>query len=1602
MENKEQVKEKKSRRFNIFRSFLYLLLFVILFPLFVSLLLQIKVVQNFTVDQITSILGRRFNGDIIIGDVDFSFRYGLDLNEFLLIDDHRDTLIQADKFTLNLTSSLATLYENELNINSVSLENPRIRVTKRLGETKSDLALVLDKLLNVEVGYEETAGVELDVKSIRLNGLDLVINDLNTGQRTSVTLLDGHIVVNKMTAETLDVELLRLIEPVINITRDEAGHTNVSTERVAEAPAKKDGADPRIKLSALEVVEGQVFYNDNRRQKLNSSKFFDYNHFFIDDLYLEVNNFLLDGSEQVQADIKNLSLHTDDGYRLHTLKTPDFTFNDQGISFKNLLLETDQSIIKDHVNFQFEDLGAFKNFSDEVKMYAQLNQSKISVDELMYFVRDLERIDIFRYNRAKNIHINGQVAGTVNNFKSESLTLHVPGGLYLKGRIAANNIAVKGKEHLNIDVDSFHTTVNSMQRMIPKFKPNDQVKQLGDVFFKGNYTGTLDKFNATGRLRSRLGSARMNLDMDLKAGKELAAYSGDVSLKDFDIGTLLGNEDLGSLTFEGKITDGQGLTPETAHARVDAVVNKFFYKDYEYNDFKLDGLLDKNRFRGLFDISDEDIDLTFNGIVEVENGLPYFAFDASIKKLDLFQMNIVQKPFAVEGVFHINMEGRTIDDMVGEFFGNNMVIATNDTIYSLDTLNADVTLLGPERKALNLSSEIFDISIEGDYHLNSLVPTMRHFLKKEYPLFLEHWPDNKKDISRQIVDMDVRISDSKNLFELIGVNNFHLTDVDIQAAINTDEEYIELEGRLPFIKLGGSDFLNSHLALYHKDNQAQANIRINTSYIEGLDFNPIDISILVDDENLNFSITTDQVVDSIERINLMFTLSPVLNGYDVTFDNDRMTFLGKNWEFHPDNKVFLGDDYLDISHLILSDGNRKIELQHQENHKGISIAFDRFDFNIINSVLRLKKLDFSGVGSYNFYIANIFDKQTGVIADIDIPEFYVNKEPYGGLDLYVNRPRGQNVDLNFKLGNADYLVNMLAEYNPTSKEVAADVKATNFPLKFFEFIIKDGIKNTTGGINLKGVVNGPLKAMNIDAVGNIVDAATTIIYTGATYYIKDQEVKVTEKIIDATGAEITDINGNPGRITGGLHHNYFTDFGLDVTLAGADIVALNTTKKDNPLYYGVGRGNISARFSGPLERANLRINTIAGRGSEISIPIQSTQSDINDNFITFIEEGSIEDNAENLSRAVKIEGLDLEMDLELTPEAKVNLIFDESRGDIIEGRGRAGLKIYVTRSGEFDIYGDYEIESGNYLFTAFGLVAKPFTVRRGGLVRWTGDPVNATLNIEADYSLRAPLNIFLSEYLTTPQQIDEAANKTEVNLKMILTNKLFNPTVNFDLDFPNLTGELRSLAESKMRILKTNQNELNNQVLGLIVFNSFLPSSSLRDVGGADLSSAGISTLSEFVSSQLSILFTGLINEALTENGLVAGVDFDIGIRKNSFYGVSTVSNDLLPDEIEVNLKNRFRFLDERLSLDVGGNYVRAPIRNIQEYFIGDFVVEYFLTDDRKLKLRMYGKYDYDEAVADRKLKYGLGLGYRTEFGKLSEFKNRIAQSIGESQPENQ
>ncbi len=806
--------------------------------------------------------------------------------------------------------------------------------------------------------------------------------------------------------------------------------------------------------------------------------------------------------------------------------------------------------------------------------------------------------------------------------------------------------------------------------------------------------------------------------------------------------------------------------------------------------------------------------------------------------------------------------------------------------------------------------------------------------------------------------------------------------------MDTYRNEISVASEIPRLKIENDSISNIQILVTSDKKAGDILIHIDSTFAMGKKFNPIDLQTKFKGDTIEFTFASERLIDTLESFDIKGRLIPHIKGYNLNLVDNLLVLLGTKWKIDPKNNIIFGNNFLSLENMNISDGSRNIEINDINENKGVNLEISNFNLDILNSIIKYDKMNFAGMTNLSARIQDIYTKDKEISAYLNVPQFTINGDPYGAVFIDITKPSKQPFKANISVG--EFLA-IKGSYDDQNKIVDSKIKLRQAPLAILEYLLKAGIKNTSGFINGDMVFGGPTKDLNITGEGTINNGKTSLIFTGATYYFDKQKVKINNTAIDLDGAQIKDQNGNIGLVKGGLTHKMFKNFGVNATISGNNVVGLNTTKSDNANYYGYGVGQINAEFKGPFSKVNMKINATTGPGTKLFIPVGNTQAAIDQNFIKFFKKDN--QNTIDQKKIFTVEGINIEMALTLTPDAEVSLIFNESRGDIIRGSGRGNMKIDITREGDFEIFGNYEIEQGQYLFTVALLpVAKPFVVQRGGTIRWTGDPVNATIDMTAKYRARTSIEPFISEYMTLASPADQrlAGQNTEVDLQLKLGGTLYKPEIKFDLEFPNLTGDIANFADSKLRIIRSNELELNGQAMGLIVFNSFLPSNRVADAfGAAGIQTAGINTLSEFLTSQLSVYITNILNSIVNEGGLISGIDFDLNVRNNNF-GIA--SSNVIPNEI--GFRNTLIFKNNRLSLDIGGNYVFQN-QGIQiNQVLPDFALEFLLTEDRKLKVRLYGKYDIDPiTITGLREKYGLGVAYRTEFGSMTDFEKQIKKA---------
>ena len=317
------------------------------------------------------------------------------------------------------------------------------------------------------------------------------------------------------------------------------------------------------------------------------------------------------------------------------------------------------------------------------------------------------------------------------------------------------------------------------------------------------------------------------------------------------------------------------------------------------------------------------------------------------------------------------------------------------------------------------------------------------------------------------------------------------------------------------------------------------------------------------------------------------------------------------------------------------------------------------------------------------------------------------------------------------------------------------------------------------------------------------------------------------------------------------------------------------------------------------------------------------------------------------------------LDLEVTPEADVQIIIDKQLGDIIKANGSGNLKLEIDLNQDiFNMFGQYAIEKGDYLFTLQGVINKRFQIGDGSTITWNGELTEALMDIKAIYSLRTtlkPLNPMSEEPVYS--------SRTQVDCEINLAGKLMEPSINFDIVVP-IAEEDPSLKAVVQDALNT-EERVSMHFLSLLVINSFTSDNTSAQSSGF---SKGIySTAGEMLSNQLSNWISQW----------TSAVDIGVNWRPGE---------ELSSNEIELAFSTQL--FNDRLTIN---SNVDMGNQNVASGIAGDVNVDLKIVPSGKLRLKAFYRSNDDILYGTNLGEYtaGAGLMYREDFNNLRELFNK-------------
>jgi hypothetical protein len=1537
-----------------------MVLFLILFIATITFFIRKPAVQTRFTSWVTTALSDKLQSRVSIGYVDIDFFNTIIIRDLLLFDRQQDTLLFTRELRVDI--SLLSILDRKINIEAISLREVYIGMLRKKGMSDFNYEFIAEAFSSNDTTSGGGFNFELNV-----NYLQLIRSRFNYYDYKNA--LDLHIEAPEISAQIDSMNIQKpffalkeglLESPVVKIKMLDITDTTTDSDVTDTAMVHLNTKSFGITTEAFKMKNARFIYDVENAER--DTTLFDYRHMNFSDLNIITGAVQFVG-DSITGNLLRMSCKEQSGLQLDTLKG-DFRLTPYEAEINNMVLRLPNSRITDYAQFYYYNFPAFYNFNHDVKFRANIKKSVLDLRDIACFSTYLNSFN-------EPLFLSGNIRGNVSEFKGKNISLSFGKLSKFEGDITMIGLPDFDNTFIDFIASNVRSNYSDLNTLTSLYVLPKTIQNMGTMSFNGTFTGFVNDFVAYGALQSDLGTLISDLNMKNIYNLSKTRYIGTLSSPYFNLGKLSGADSLlGKVSFYSRLS-GSGLTATSLDASVIGVVTEFDFNHYRYKNIDINGAFHQQEFTGRMQVDDENANLDFIGTVNWSEVSPQYNFRLTLNHANLKPLQFSNRNYTLSSLARINASGDDIDELQGSLRFDNIVFKEGKNIFQLDTASLFITK-DASAKHIIMASPIMQVSIDGKIKMLELYDAMMSTIAYYFPSLPFDYNNIKVNDAYIVTLKTATVDNFLNYFfpEWGGFNHSNIT-LNYQAATAG----IQLTGIIPSISYGSYKVKNIQINSVTEGRQWKNIIKADKIFIQDSIQveKPLIEANLFNDSAMIHLYAKDDINNSFIDIN-----SIVEGGKDsiqASFYKSNIVIRNEKWDLNNHNRLLLGNKYLRISDLQLATGNQSILIftNNAQRKTNLHFVFNNLNAGNFYRYIRIGDNDAGGIIDGTASVLNIFDA-VRFQSDFVIRQFYFNGDSINKVNVKIGYDADKDeVILSLKAKDTKYDFEASGNINPSASinQLNIHLEVLKFRLGVLEKYLSEYISSVSGiaagALDIKGTIEKPLVFGKL----NIPNCGLKINYLQTEYFFNDEEVTFYESSIDIDEIILHDKFNNTAILGGDIAHNNLNEFRLNLYLTTQQFNFLNTNARDNELFYGQAFAGGIVTFKGPIEDLEIYANVVSKPNTNMSIPITDENSVSENQTIRIINTSQNKPvNPVNDDYVIR-----LNFDLELTTDANIKIIFDQKAGDIINGTGKGNLRLEINTNGDFNMYGNYTIEQGDYLFTLQNFINKKFAIGQGGTITWSGDPYEAKINIDAIYAVqRTTISDLLqgTGAVLSSQDLAEANQKIPVNVYMNLSGSLMQPNIAFDIRIPSGFSSVGSLASRELDRLKQDPNELNKQVFGLLIMNRFLPANIDAGIVGSGVNTS----VSEFLFNQLSYW--------ASQNKFNIGVN----VNYNAYSLTNDPTNDIRRRELIVGLQKSL--FNDRLTVGAGGNFdVSSTTSNNVNRVAADVNVQYKLTRDGRYVLSAYNKSQYDLLLDANRNKRGVSIAYRKEFDNFNELFNR-------------
>ena len=1412
----------------------------------------------------------------------------------------------------------------------------------------------------------EELGTEVTVKRVELGFLNRLILDdvLIYDQQEKEMVRVGRLSVK--------MDVLPLLEGRVSISSAQlfGAHLNLYKTDSLSAPnyqfaldslASSDSTSQsslNLRINSLIVRHSSVNYDQHDIPQTPGQ--FNAQHLHLNDISAHVIMKCLQ-DDSLNINVKRLAFNEQSGLTVNKLAL-HFEANNNQALLEDFLLQTPHSTLTiDNTIASYEK----ERINETLRFETGIHTTPLTVNELSCLVPELGTFD-------QQLAIDANVKGTAKDIQctrlqitssDHSLALNASGRVWQLDQQPAWNL------HLN-QFDVSNALLAQCQTAFPEIP--EQLKKLNNISIKGVANGEGTKAIQTqGTLTTDKGNIALHLSID-----SLQQFRAQADAENIELGQLLDDEELGLLTADVQMKGSMENFTADGNAKV------LQYKGYTYKDIALNATYNHGDISGKIKVDDPNIKTDIEGQL-TRSKKTAIKLMGYIRNLHPKALNLSNQwgDARFSATIDADFTASNLNDAEGSIDIDDFVMEALDSIgttYRLDNLHA---LSGYEAGThfLKINGDMGEADIRGTFDWNTLAQSLVNYTASILPT-MPGLPQKRQHTDNHFV-ANIKLTDTNWMNRLFGIPVNILRPLSLQATIDDPHKQVNVKGSLPLFSYEGKRYRDALVDISTKHDTLKYNVDLTKEMDDG--------SVL--DLNVNGQAADNQLLASLRWRNdpssgdSLLAMRGIINTTTQLYNNEqgnpeahirilpsRMMVRGTQWSLEPCDVLFTSDK-LTVDHFSLYHGDQHLIIDGIASSSptdSIIVDMNQLEVAYILDLVNFHSVSFEGLATGKAYAKQLFD-DFSAWADLKVEQFRFEQGHMGTLLASAEWNKAdKQIDIHAvanDIGDTHTYIN--GYVSPVRNDINLDIRAEGTSLdfcnSFTESFLRDLIGNAYGRVVLSGLLS------DLDLTGQVVaDGQATVKSLNTTYYLERDTITLVPNDIRFDHCIIKDRYGHQAQLTGGIHHDHLSDITFDMDVVADNLLAYDFPEFGDDIICGTVFASGTADLHGRPGEVTINCNATPQPNTVFAYNATNPDAISQQEFITWGTR-SEHDKGDTLTIARPTESNSLagatnvyiNFSINATPSSTLRVLMDANTGDYITLNGDGAIKATYYNKGPFHMFGTYTVERGTYGITIQNIIKKNFTFQEGGSIVFGGDPFDANLNLQAQYTVNG---VSLSD-LNLGNSFSN--NTVRVNCLMNIQGTAGAPRVEFDFELPTVNSEENQM----IRSLITGQQEMNQQVLYLLGIGRFYTqgtnNAQSQQYGQTEL--AMQSFLSGTVSSQ--------INEVLSQ--VIKSDDWNFGAN------ISTGNEGWHNAEYEGLISGRM--LNNRLLINGQFGY-RDNATQATPSFIGDFDIRYLLNPNGTLAIKAYNQTNDRYFTRSSLNTQGIGFIMKKEFDSLGDlFRHR-------------